>query len=128
MRVQVTSGGRSYPIINAIVKVSVPLETGDREIFSGYTDINGVVDNIVLPAPDSSYSLDEQNTTVEPFAVYEVTVTHPDFAKSEFFNVPVFANIKAIQPARLVPLTETGGEPGTVIIPEQPMRLFGGDV
>lgn len=128
MRVQVTSGGRSFPIINAIVKVSVPLETGDREIFSGYTDINGVVDNIVLPAPDSSYSLDEQNTTVEPFAVYEVTVTHPDFAKSEFFNVPVFANIKAIQPARLVPLTETGGEPGTVTIPEQPMRLFGGDV
>ena len=128
MRVQVTSGGRSYPIINAIVKVSVPLETGDREIFSGYTDINGVVDNIVLPAPDSSYSLDEQNTTVEPFAVYEVTVTHPNFAKSEFFNVPVFANIKAIQPARLVPLTETGGEPGTVTIPEQPMRLFGGDV
>lgn len=127
MRVQVTSGGRSYPIINAIVKVSVPLETGDREIYSGYTDINGVVDNIVLPAPDSSYSLDEQNTTVEPYAVYEVTVTHPDFAKSEFFNVPVFANIKAIQPARLVPLTETGGEPGTVNIPEQPMGLFGGD-
>lgn len=128
MRVQVTSGGRSYPIINAIVKVSVPLETGDREIFSGYTDINGVVDNIVLPAPNSSYSLDEQNTTVEPYAVYEVTVTHPDFAKSEFFNVPVFADIKAIQPARLVPLTETGGEPGTVNIPEQPMGLFGGDV
>lgn len=128
MRVQVTSGGRSYPIINAIVKVSVPLETGDREIYSGYTDINGIVDNIVLPAPDSSYSLDEQNTTVEPYAVYEVTVTHPDFAKSEFFNVPVFANIKAIQPARLVPLTETGGEPGTVNFPEQPMGLFGGDV
>lgn len=128
MRVQVTSGGRSYPIINAIVKVSVPLETGDREIYSGYTDINGIVDNIVLPAPDSSYSLDEQNTTAEPYAVYEVTVTHPDFAKSEFFNVPVFANIKAIQPARLVPLTETGGEPGTVNIPEQPMGLFGGDV
>lgn len=128
MRVQVTSGGRSYPIINATVKVLVPLETGDREIFSGYTDINGVVDNIVLPAPDSSYSLDEQNTTVEPFSVYEVTVTHPDFAKTEFFNVPVFANIKAIQPARLVPLTETGGEPGTVNIPEQPMGLFGGDV
>ena len=128
MRVQVTSGGRSYPIINAAVRVSIPLETGDREIYSGYTDINGVVDNIVLPAPNESYSLDEQNTTVEPYAVYEVTVTHPDFAKSEFFNVPVFANIKAIQPARLVPLTETGNEPGTVNIPEQPMGLFGGDV
>lgn len=128
MRVQVTSGGRSFPIINAIVKVRIPLDTGDREIFSGYTDINGVVDNIVLPAPDSSISLDENNSTVPPFAVYEITVTHPDFAKSEFFNVPVFANIKAIQPARMVPLTETGEEPGTVTIPEQSMGLFGGDV
>lgn len=128
MRVQVTSGGRSFPIINAIVKVRIPLDTGDREIFSGYTDINGVVDNIVLPAPDSSISLDENNSTVPPFAVYEITVTHPDFAKSELFNVPVFANIKAIQPARMVPLTETGEEPGTVTIPEQSMGLFGGDV
>jgi len=128
LRVQVTSGGRSFPIINAIVKVRIPLDTGDREIFSGYTDINGVVDNIVLPAPDSSISLDENNSTVPPFAVYEVTVTHPNFAKSEFFNVPVFANIKAIQPARMVPLTETGEEPGTITIPEQSMRLFGGDV
>lgn len=128
MRVQVTSGGRSFPIINAIVKVRIPLDTGDREIFSGYTDINGVVDNIVLPAPDSSISLDENNSTVPPFAVYEVTVTHPDFAKSEFFNVPVFANIKAIQPARMVPLTETGEEPGTVTIPEQSMGLFGGEI
>lgn len=128
MRVQVTSGGRSFPIINAIVKVRIPLDTGDREIFSGYTDINGVVDNIVLPAPDSSISLDENNSTVPPFAVYEITVTHPNFAKSEFFNVPVFANIKAIQPARMVPLNETGEEPGTVTIPEQSMGLFGGDV
>lgn len=128
MRVQVTSGGRSFPIINAIVKISAPLETGSRELYSGYTDINGVVDNIVLPAPDSSYSLDEQNTTVEPYAVYDVVVTHPDFAKSEFFNVPVFANIKAIQPARLVPLTESGAEPGTVNVPEQSMALYGGDV
>lgn len=128
MKVQVTAGGQSYPIINAIVKVRIPLRTGDREIFSGYTDINGIVDNIVLPAPDSSISFDEENSTVPPFSVYEVTVTHPNFAKSEFFNVPVFANIKAIQPAQMVPLTETGEEPGTVTIPEQSMGLFGGEV
>ena len=128
MKVQVTAGGQSYPIINAIVRVRIPLRTGDREIFSGYTDINGIVDNIVLPAPDTSISFDEENSTVPPFSVYEVTVTHPNFAKSEFFNVPVFANIKAIQPAQMVPLTETGEEPGTVTIPEQSMGLFGGEV
>ena len=128
MKVQVTAGGQSYPVINAVVRVRIPLRTGDREIFSGYTDINGIVDNIVLPAPDSSISFDEENSTVPPFSVYEVTVTHPNFAKSEFFNVPVFADIKAIQPAQMVPLTETGEEPGTVTIPEQSMGLFGGEV
>ena len=128
MKVQVTAGGQSYPVINAVVRVRIPLRTGDREIFSGYTDINGIVDNIVLPAPDTSISFDEENSTVPPFSVYEVTVTHPNFAKSEFFNVPVFANIKAIQPAQMVPLTETGEEPGTVTIPEQSMGLFGGEV
>ena len=128
MKVQVTAGGQSYPVINAVVRVRIPLRTGDREIFSGYTDINGIVDNIVLPAPDSSISFDEENSTVPPFSVYEVTVTHPNFAKSEFFNVPVFADIKAIQPAQMVPLTETGEEPGTVTIPEQSMVLFGGEV
>ena len=128
MKVQVTAGGQSYPVINAVVRVRIPLRTGDREIFSGYTDINGIVDDIVLPAPDSSISFDEENSTVPPFSVYEVTVTHPNFAKSEFFNVPVFANIKAIQPAQMVPLTETGEEPGTVTIPEQSMGLFGGEV
>ena len=128
MKVQVTAGGQSYPVINAVVRVRIPLRTGDREIFSGYTDINGIVDNIVLPAPDSSISFNEENSTVPPFSVYEVTVTHPNFAKSEFFNVPVFANIKAIQPAQMVPLTETGEEPGTVTIPDQSMGLFGGEV
>lgn len=128
MRVQVTAGGRSFPIINAIVEIRVPLETGDREIFSGYTDINGIVDNINLPAPDSRISLDEDNTTVAPYAVYEVTVTHPEFAKSEFFNVPVFSGTKSIQPVRLVPLTKTGREPGTVSVPNQPMGLYGGEV
>lgn len=128
MKVQVTAGGRSFPIINAVVKVRIPLETGDREIFSGYTDINGIVDNINLPAPDSSISLDEDNTTVAPYSVYEVTVTHPEFARSEFFNVPVFSGTKSIQPVRLVPLTETGREPGTVSVPNQPMGLYGGEV
>ncbi len=128
MKVQVTAGGRSMPIINAVVRIRVPLETGDREIFSGYTDINGIIDNITLPAPDSSLSFDENNTTVVPYAVYEVTATHPEFAKSEFFNVPVFSGTKSIQPVRLVPLTETGGEPGTVSIPNQPMGLYGGEI
>lgn len=128
MRVQVTAGGRSFPVINALVRIQIPLETGDREIYSGYTDINGIVDDIVLPAPDSRVSLDEDNKTIPPYSVYEVAVTHPDFARSEFFNVPVFAGIKSIQPVRMVPLTETGREPGTVNIPEQPMGLYGGEI
>lgn len=128
MKIQATSGGTSFPIINAAVKISIPLGEGDREIFSGYTDINGIIDNISLPAPNSSFSLDETNTTVVPYAVYAVSVSHPEFAKSDFFNVPVFSGTKSIQPVRLVPLTETGEEPGTVNTPNPTMVLYGVDV
>lgn len=128
MKLQVTAGGQSFPIINAQVTVRIPLETGDRDIFTGYTDINGIIDNIELPAPNSDISFDEANKTVIPYSVYEVTVTHPDFADAEFFNVPVFAGIKSIQPVQMVPLTETGGEPSTVNVTNGSMGLYGGDV
>lgn len=128
MKLQVTAGGQSFPIINAQVTVRIPLETGDRDIFTGYTDINGIIDNIELPAPNSDISFDEANKTVVPYSVYEVTVTHPDFANAEFFNVPVFAGIKSIQPVQLVPLTETGSEPGAVNVTNGSMGLYGGDV
>ena len=112
LRVQVFAADRSFPVKNAGVTVTVPLLNGSKELFSGMTDADGIVEGIVLPTPDKSLSLDEDNTD-EPFALYDIRVSHPDFADSEFTNVPIFDSVKSIQPVELVPLTQSGGEPQT---------------
>ena len=111
MKVQVFAADRTFPISGARVTVSVPLVTGSREIFSGVADMDGIVDDILLPAPSKSLSLDENNTA-EPFALYNLKVSHPDFADGEYANIPVFDSIKSIQPVELVPLTQSGNAPG----------------
>ena len=56
LRVQVFAANQSFPVPNATVRVYVQLDDGERELFSGITDVDGIVDNIALPAPDSSVS------------------------------------------------------------------------
>ena len=110
LRVQVFAADRSFPVSNARVRVTVPFLTGNRELFDGRTDADGIVENIILPAPNKNLSLDEDNTS-EPFALYNITIDHPNYAESVFSNVPIFDSVKSIQPVELVPLTRLGNEP-----------------
>lgn len=110
LRVQVFAADRSFPVSGARVTVEVPFLSGGRELFSGVTDADGIVDNITLPAPSKNLSLDENNTS-EPYALYNVRVTHPNYATGEYDNVPVFDSVKSIQPVALVPMTLVGSEP-----------------
>jgi hypothetical protein len=104
----------------------VDLADGEREVFSGLTDEDGVVDNISLPAPDVSLSFDENNT-VEPFAVYRLRVNKADFSPIVFNGIPVFDSVKSIQPVELVPLSRSGGEPTQNVVPNEPITLYGGE-
>ncbi len=126
LRVQVFAADGSFPIANASVKVSVKLRNEERDIFNAVTDVDGIVDNIRLPAPDSSVSFDE-NSTVEPYAVYTLTVSHPQYASAKFEGIPVFDSVKSIQPVELVPLGRDGSEPEETVVPSEPMELYGGE-
>lgn len=125
MKIQVTIAG-TIPLPNAQVTVSVDLPDGEKELYSGYTDIDGIIDPVTLPAPPVSLSFDENSTTV-PYSVYNVKVTHPDFSPAEFKNAPVFDSIKSIQSVILVPNTENGDIPGSILVENEPMNLYGGE-
>lgn len=114
LRIQVFGGNRFFPISGARVRVSLPLQ-GNNSVqqFDGLTDINGIVDNIILPTPPSALSQSPDMSAMRPFAFYTVTVDHPRYASSQFLNVPVFADVKSIQGVQLVPLVGTGESPNT---------------
>ncbi len=126
LRVQVFTGERSFPVSNAEVRISVDLADGEREIYSGATDEDGIVDDIRLPTPDSSLSFDE-NSRVEPYSVYDMRVTHPNFSPALFTGIPVFDSVKSIQPVELVPLSRNGDEPSRTLVSSQLMVLYGGE-
>ena len=127
MRVQVFAADRSFPVPGASVRVFVRLQDGERELFSGVTDEDGIADGITLPAPDSSVSFDE-NSTVAPYAVYSLRVNRQGYAPASFDGIPVFDSVKSIQPVELVPLSMNGREPGGETVPAEPTTLFGGAV
>lgn len=126
LRVQVFSADRSFPVPNATVRVYVPLEDGERELYSGLTDVDGVVDDISLPAPDSSVSFDE-NSTIAPYATYILRVDRAEYVPSIFNGIPVFDSVKSIQPVGLIPLSSDGKEPLQTVIPAETTTLFGGE-
>lgn len=127
MRVQVFAADRSFPIPGAAVRIFVKLGDGDRDLFNGVTDADGIVDGIALPAPDSSASFDE-NSTVAPYAIYSLRVNRQGYAPAAFDGIPVFDSVKSIQPVELVPLSMNGKEPVADKVTGEPTTLFGGVV
>ena len=116
LRVQVFGGNQFFPVAGATVKVFLPL-AGESEVqlYDAITDINGVADNINLPAPPLSLSQTPNTTSERPFSYYTVTVEHPRYASSRFVNVPVFSEVKSVQNVQLVPLVGTGEAPETAV-------------
>lgn len=126
MRVQAYSADRTFPVPDALVRVYVSLADGEREMFQGITDVDGIVDNISLPAPDSSVSFDE-NSSVAPFATYVLRVSKPGYSSSIFNGIPVFDSVKSIQPVEMIPLSADGSQPIQTVVPQEPISLFGGE-
>lgn len=101
LRIKAYAAQRSIPISGAQVIISKEFSDGARELFRGITDANGILDNIILPAPDKSIS--EHPTAALPYADYDIFVSHPNYKTEIFSNVPIFDGIKSIQPVRFVP-------------------------
>ncbi|MBR2957994.1 MAG: hypothetical protein IKC20_07070 [Clostridia bacterium] len=105
LRVQAYASQQVFPIQNARVTVEKEFRNG-RELFNeSYTDIDGIAQNIVLPAKDKRLSLTASGEI--PYTTYRVTVSHPQFETLVFDRVPIFDSIESMQPAAMVPKTDS---------------------
>ena len=101
LKIQAYTAGGALPVDNVKVKISKTINGVKEELYTLLTDTSGIIDNIVLPAPDRSLSLTPGN--VKPFATYEIEATHPKFIAQKFLSVPIFDGIESIQPLQMVP-------------------------
>lgn len=64
----------------------------------------GSAPELVLTAPDEAYSLDEANTTVRPYAVYQLRAEMTGFQTIELEGVQVFAGHQTVARLQFCPL------------------------
>ena len=101
LRVQAFIGAQGLPVQGALVTVSAPFKDGERVLYAVKTNSDGIADNLILPAPNREAS--QIPGSQNPFAEYNVTVSHPDYRTASFTGVPVFAGVKSIQPVIFLP-------------------------
>ena len=102
LRVQTYASTQVFPIQNARVIVEKDFDDGTYIFKEDYTDIDGVADNIILPAKSKSLSLSPDMPI--PYSTYTIKVTHPQFSPITFKNVPIFESIESMQPVAMLPL------------------------
>lgn len=103
LTVRAYTAGEALPVEGATVTVR---DGGDgliTEEIVRQTGRSGQTEPIALPAPSA---MDSQSPSLtRPYAIYDVTVTHPRFYPFRATGVPVFAGITSLQPVNMVPLT-----------------------
>lgn len=117
--VRTTTAGEALPLEGTLVIISRYI--GDRPTLQwmGLTDISGSTDRILLPAPDKGRS--EQPGEPRPYASYIIQAVREGYYTAEFRNVPVFADVTAVQPVEMIPLPVQGGSvPEKIVIERAP--------
>lgn len=119
LRVSVSTANQLSPVPGATVTVSAQNGDTNTTLDTSVTDRSGSSVTFTLPAPSASFS--QEPTVASPFALYQVSVSHPDFYDFIAENVQVFGGITTQLPVNLIPLPElpNGETTKIVIIPKQ---------
>lgn len=103
--IRVTGGNGAFPIEGAVVNISGRNgnEEGTGIIYSLRTDESGLTETVVLPAPSGSISL-SPGSGIQPYSVYDITVSKNGYLDSENAGVQIFDNVTAIQNFDMIPM------------------------
>jgi hypothetical protein len=101
LRVQVFAANQAFPIPNATVVVRKHFPAQDCVFFKTQTDASGIMSRITLPAPDRL--LADAPSAMQPYATYDVIVTHPLFTEVHLADVAVFDSVETVQNVEMIP-------------------------
>lgn len=98
----VFTASEALPVKGAAVTVSTRIDGEAHEMFSAVTNQSGETEAATLPAPSKSLSQDEDNK-VQPFSLYDATVSKDGFTKVILRDIPVFDGVRSIQRVAMIP-------------------------
>ena len=89
------------PLSGIRVRIKKNFSDGERVFFDGYTDDEGNIYDILLPAPDNTI-MNESNLNGCPYAVYDVETFHDDYNTSCANTVKSFSHIESVYPIKII--------------------------
>ncbi len=98
LKIQASRAQKALPTPN--VEISILQQFSDQRVlfFRGKTDKDGLIDNIILPAPPLLDSL--QSEDAGQGALYQVFAYHPEFVP-ESHEIEIFEGITSILPVTM---------------------------
>lgn len=121
LRIQCYAARQSAPMAGVSITV-----TGEGFAADRVTGTDGTAADLELEAPASSYSLDEANTTVRPYAVCALVAEKPGYQTVRIEGIQIFSGQTTLAPIEMVPANARIAEPTEpVVIPPHP--LFAGE-
>ena len=121
LRIQCYAARQSAPMAGVSITV-----TGEGFAADRVTGTDGTAADLELEAPASSYSLDEANTTVRPYAVCALVAEKPGYQTVRIEGIQIFSGQTTLAPIEIVPANARIAEPAEpVVIPPHP--LFAGE-
>lgn len=122
LRVSTFDVRQSAPVPNAEIRV-----TGEGLDRTFTTDGNGLSPDLSIPAPDKKYSLEESNTTVQPWSSVDLVARAPGYEELTMTGIQIFDGQVTLAQLELTPrMGRAGGEPQKVEIPPHSLFVGGG--
>lgn len=103
MLFRVYTAQEALPVEGAKCVISKRVGGERRELYSLLTDSSGQTRAENLPAPSKELSQSYSNS-IQPFALYDATVSRNDYAVVELKDIPVFDGVQSIQRVAMVPV------------------------
>ena len=124
LQVYAAAAGAAAPLAGVSVLV---LDESGVQLARLTTDEAGAAQEIPLPAPDKSYSLDETNTAVRPYAVYTLRASLSGWQPQTLEGVQVFDGQQTVARLDFLPVGKAlPASEAPIVIPEHPLFAGGG--
>ena len=122
LRIQAFAARQSSPVEGVVITLS-----GDGFTAHLTTDAEGNAGDYTISTPDCTYSLNEDNTTVLPYAVCSLTAAKSGYRTVRIQGIQIFAGQVTLAQPEMIPETEEGRD-----VPNEPIvipthSLFSGD-
>lgn len=92
------------PVQGVTIAVTQAAPAGERLLAMRITDEDGLIEPVVLPAPEPGES--QSAGTQTPYTSVDITADHPDYERILVENVQLFGNVTSRQELQLIPIEE----------------------